>query len=344
MNRPLACAICLVAALVAPPLAAQTQHTGLVELAVPDPTGDRQTQGFLWYPTDQIDGETLAHGNAVREAIRVVPDAPPVPGQHPLVVLSHGTFGNARNRAWLAEGLVARGFIVAAVDHPGTSTLQRDAGQRRALWERPRDISRTIDAVLHQPDIGPLVDPARIYMAGHSLGGFAAMVLAGGRFDKARLDEVCATGAAALVCGLFADWQVARTDADRRAMQVDLSDPRIRAFAVFDLGGTPALSRESLAAVARPLLIYGAPRDIHGLDLDTESRALVGAPPAPMVTCLEPPTLSHFDFLGLCTEGALAVLQEEEPDDVYVCTEGRAERKAEHDQIIGEVAAFLGTH
>ena len=341
MKTLLAYATLVPLALTALPVVAQTPATGMTELVVTDPAGGRNTDGFLWYPTAATEGAVRAHGNQVWEPIRVIPDAPPMPGRHPLVVLSHGMFGNARNQAWLAEGLVAQGFIVAAIDHPGTSTFQRDPDQRRELWQRPRDISRTIDDVLADPTMGPLVDPDRIYMAGHSLGGFTAMALAGARFDAARLDGFCTDHTDEIVCGLFDDWQVAKTPADRTAMQSDLSDPRIKAFAIFDLGGTQAFSPVSLGATDRALLVYGAPMDIRGLDLDVESRALVAALPVPMATYLEPPTLAHFDFLGLCTEQGLAILQEEEPDDVFVCAAGREERKAEHDRIIGDVAAFF---
>jgi predicted dienelactone hydrolase len=323
---------------------AHADGTGMTEIRIDDPQGGRDTDGFLWYPADPAAPDVLALGNAVWEPIRVSPDADAIPGSYPLVVLSHGMFGNSRNQAWLAEGLVAQGFVVVAIDHPGTSTFQRDPDQRRQLWGRPTDASRAIDTVLSDPRIGPLVDQTRIYAAGHSLGGFTAMLLAGARFDKDRLDGFCATDPDDLVCGIFSAWDIATTPEDRTAMQADLSDPRIRAFAVLDLGGSQSLSDASLAAITRPLLVYGAPRDIEGLNLDTESRHLVAALPPATVTYREPETLSHFDFLGLCTEAALDILKEEEPDDVYVCEEGRAERQAEHDAITADIAEFFTTH
>lgn len=323
------------------PLVAFADQTGLMDLSLADPAGGRATTGFVWYPAADPAETVLALGNAVWEPIRVAPDADPVPGSYPLVVLSHGMFGNARNQAWLAEGLVAAGFIVAATDHPGTSTFQRDQNQRRELWERPRDVSRVIDTVLADPRIGPSVDTSRIYMAGHSLGGFTAMLLAGARFDPGRTDAFCTSHPNDRVCNIFNDWGIAKTPEDRMAMSGDLSDPRIRAFAVFDLGGTQSLSPESLGAVARPVLVYGAPVAIEGLDLDVESRALVAALPASSAIYHEPATMAHFDFLGVCNERAIDILQQEEPDDVYVCEDGREDRRAEHRQTIAEVTDFF---
>lgn len=319
-------------------------QTGMEPLRLTDDT-TRPVDGFVWYPTDTTDSAILAHGNVVWQPIRVHPGAAPQAGAHPLVVLSHGMFGNARNQAWLAEALVAQGFVVAAIDHPGTSTFQRDADDRRQLWRRPEDISRTINAVLADPDIGATVDAGRIYMAGHSLGGFTAMLLAGARYDAAHLDGFCKERPDDRVCTIFGDWQIAATDTDRRAMEAELADPRIRAFAVFDLGGTQSFAPESLTALDRPMLVYGAPDGgDERMNIDIEARALATALPRPIVTYHEPGTLAHFDFLGICNEGALDVLRAEEPDDVFVCEKGREERMAEHAEIAQQVADFFAAH
>ncbi|MEM8980728.1 MAG: alpha/beta fold hydrolase [Pseudomonadota bacterium] len=320
---------------------AEEVASGLQNLFVaPTPEG-RQFDGYIWYPTEDRGPVTQAHGNAVWQSLPTRPDAAPKPGQKPLVLMSHGMFGNARNQAWLAQSLVAEGFVVAAVNHPGTTTFQRDPDDRRELWRRPQDISQTLDQLLADPTFAPLIDPDRIFMAGHSLGGWTAMTLAGARFEKAALDRFCASDDADLVCELFARWGIAASETDRAAMESDLKDPRIKAIAVFDLGGTQTFSKESLAEITTPLLVYGAPRGDEALNLDVESRALVAALPESNTTYLEPKRLAHFDFLGVCTDMGLAILKEEEPQDAYVCEEGTGERRDEHAQIAREVIAFF---
>lgn len=319
--------------------ATEVYQTGLVELRIADEA--RPLEGYLWYPTQVEGGSVRAHGNQVWEAIRVIPGAPAVDGARPLVVLSHGMYGNARNQAWLAAELTAAGYIVAAIDHPGTSTFQRDPDDARELWERPHDISRTIDHLLAQGDVQ--VDPDRIYMAGHSLGGLTAVMLAGAGYDPERIDGFCADGLDDLVCGILAMWDVAQSPEDRVEIAGDWSDPRLAGIAVFDLGGTPAFSPESIAAIDTPMLVFGAPIANSGLNLDVESRALVALLPEG-TRYLEPETLAHFDFLGVCTPQGLEILQEEEPDDAFVCEDGTDARRAEHAMIAGEVIAFFEAH
>lgn len=320
---------------------AETYRTGLAELTIADET--RPLTGFVRYPTQSDRLPEMKLGSPVWDGIGVVEGAAPAPGAHPLVVLSHGMYGNAANQAWLADALAQRGYVVAAVNHPGTSTWGRDPDDARQLWERPRDVSRVIDQMLMAPVGGAAVDPERVFMAGHSLGGMTAVALAGGRYDPAKADAHCAGTPADLTCDTLAGWHVGETPADEAAMSVDLSDPRIRGVAVFDLGGTQTFSTASLAAISRQMLVIGAPRDVEktGLDLDAESRTLAAALPKGVVTYLEPETLSHFDFLGLCTRDALEILREEEPDDLFVCTDGRAERRAEHAAIVDEVDRFF---
>lgn len=324
------------------PAQAQSYQTALADLTISDTGGTRDLEGFLWYPTNQETGFSEHHTNPVWVGIQAIEDAEPATGPFPLVVLSHGMYGNAMNQTWLAASLAQQGYVVASISHPGTSTWLRDPNDSRQMWERPRDISRVIDHLIDTPERVALIDPDRIFMAGHSLGGFTAVALAGGRYDAAGLDDFCADHPGELVCGIFSDWSVAQTPDDIVLMEADLVDPRIKGFAVFDLGGTQTFSTVSLGAIERPMLVFGAPVDISGLDLDIESRALVAALPAHSTQYFEPATLSHFDFLSECKPGARQILAEEEPDDEIVCIDGSAERRADHQMILEAVTAFFG--
>jgi predicted dienelactone hydrolase len=318
---------------------AQEVRTGIADIRINDARSDRPLEGFIWYPTEDTSRLKTHQANGVWEGVQAIEDAKPLSGKHPFVALSHGMYGNARNQNWLADALVQQGFVVAAVHHPGTSSWMRDPDQARQLWDRPGDISRVIDFALSDPQISAYVDPERIYMAGHSLGGMTAVALAGGRFDAPKMDAFCAAKPTEMVCGILDLWQVAKTPEDAIAMQADLSDPRIKGFAVFDLGATETFSTSSLNAINRPLLVIGAPKGESDVNLDVESRALRAAVPAEFVTYMEPANLSHFDFLGVCKPGGLAILKAEEPEDAFICEDGVEERMADHARVIEAVLA-----
>jgi predicted dienelactone hydrolase len=119
-------------------------------------------------------------------------DARPATGPFPLIALSHGTGGSAQIMAWLARALASRGYIVAAVNHPGNNALEEYTAEGFLLWwERARDLTTVIDMMLRDKEFGRLIDPNRIGAAGFSLGGYTVIALAGGRTDPALFRRFC---------------------------------------------------------------------------------------------------------------------------------------------------------
>ena len=302
----------------------------------------RPMEAILWYPTAHGAPMQQVHRNGVWVGVEVANDAQPMAGAHPLVILSHGMYGNARNQNWLAVELVKAGYIVASLNHPGTSTRARDPDDARQIWERAKDVTRAIDSLLENADLSPNIDPARIFMAGHSLGGMTGAQLAGARYDPAQIDATCAADPGALICEIIELWQLGKTPADRAAIAQDLHEPRIKGFALLDPGASQVFSAQSLGAIRAPVLVIGAPKDAPGaLDLNVEARALIAQLAPGNATYIEPESLSHFDFLGLCTERAIPILESETPGDGMVCVDGTNERVADHAIIAKAVIDFF---
>ena len=113
------------------------------------------------YETVLRDGVTpvILHGRAAR-------DAPRAEGDFPQVLISHGYPGNRYLMAHLAEALAARGYRVAAVDHPG-STYADQAPIGATLYHRPLDQRFLLDAL------------GGVALIGYSMGGYGALVTAG---------------------------------------------------------------------------------------------------------------------------------------------------------------------
>ncbi|MFI1757459.1 alpha/beta hydrolase family protein [Streptomyces sp. NPDC020571] len=122
-------------------------------------------------------------------------DAPPAPGRFPLVLLSPGFSMPRTTLTSLAEELAAHGYVVAAVDHayesvgtefPGgrvppcvaCDRVGVDVEEAAVVEGRAADLSFVIDELTGRRRAGALarvIDPRRIGIAGHSIGGAAAM-------------------------------------------------------------------------------------------------------------------------------------------------------------------------
>jgi predicted dienelactone hydrolase len=90
-----------------------------------------------------------------------------------LIVLSHGTGGSAQMMAWLGRALASRGYIAAAVNHPGNNALEEYTAEGFLIWwERARDLTSVIDMLVGDSQFGRLIDRSRIGAAGFSLGGY----------------------------------------------------------------------------------------------------------------------------------------------------------------------------
>jgi dienelactone hydrolase len=111
--------------------------------------------------------------------------ARPAPGRHPLVLLSPGIGAPRFTLTALAEELASHGYVVAAMDHayesvgtafPGGRMLTCvacDRDLREVTVGRGRDASFVVDQLTAR--FPYLIDPRRIGMAGHSLGGASAI-------------------------------------------------------------------------------------------------------------------------------------------------------------------------
>lgn len=148
----------------------------------------RTTDYRVWYPAASQSGTAAsARGSASTPLTAVTDTVADSTGLHPLIIYSHGAGGDPKYDTYLPTRLASQGFVVAAPLHrdcetqPGC-TPSGDATTVFGLlqFSRPADVKAVIDDVLQKssagdPILAHTVDPQRIGMLGHSLGGWTAI-------------------------------------------------------------------------------------------------------------------------------------------------------------------------
>ena len=175
--------------------------------------GARELMVSLYYPARPGTGNPAAYMSTAeaqrllkdRGYDRVIPaetvgatrtntreDARPAPGRFPLVLLSPGFTLPRTTLTLLSEELASRGYVVAAVDHayesvattfPGGRLLPcvacekvKEAGMAAVTEGRARDLSFVTDELTARTSpYAAMIDPRRIGVTGHSVGGATAV-------------------------------------------------------------------------------------------------------------------------------------------------------------------------
>ncbi|MCC5641693.1 alpha/beta hydrolase [Nostoc sp. CHAB 5824] len=129
----------------------------------------------------------------------------------PVIVFSHG-FGSVRtDLRYLAEHLASHGYVVAALEHPGSNEANTNLalqGKTRVVkpqefLDRPQDISFVLDELekLNQTANNPLVGKlatTNAMVVGYSFGGGTALAVAGAELQLERLKQRCKKNLASL--------------------------------------------------------------------------------------------------------------------------------------------------
>ncbi|MBN9047320.1 MAG: alpha/beta fold hydrolase [Rhizobiales bacterium] len=308
--------------------------------------GDRSLNVTVWYPTRPGGKAEMVGGNRAFVGLDVFKDSSPLAGRHPLVLLSHGYGGSWKNLNWLAGELARNGYVVAAPDHPGTTTADMRASEATRLWERPLDISHTLTAILDNPALGGKIDVRRIAVVGHSLGGWTAIELAGGRYSADLALKGCDGSNAPPQCKdrkLFAAIGIVGGGKAAPELAGNYRDTRVGAVITFDPGPASGFLADSLAAVKIPVLIYASGTEVSEIAArKIDSEYIAEHLPKKTTSYREIADATHFSFVQLCKPNAKALIEKESPGEGFVCRDGGTRsRAAIHRQVADGVMTFL---
>lgn len=323
---------------------AETIHTGVTNFTHDAPHRDRLVQTTLFYPGTDGGYPEWIGDNPVFKGVRVMRDLKPERSKHPLIIISHGSGGNAANLAWLAGQLAAQGFVVAIPNHQGsTSADSTPETTIPAVWQRPADMSSLIDALAASPSASAMIDTGDISALGFSLGGLTALSLAGAQVHAEKLAQYCEDDPGAMTCVWFEKGNplipghVDLRQIDKQRFEAKFLDPRIQRVVAIDPAFATTYDLTGLKQVTAKVQIINLGT---GDPLSAGVRADHIAANIPNAHYDSIEGANHFDFLGECKRlGWFYVWME---GDDPVCTEtGNRSRAELHEEIAAKILAFL---
>ncbi|MEL6251908.1 MAG: alpha/beta fold hydrolase [Bacteroidota bacterium] len=108
----------------------------------------------------------------------------------PLVIISHGSGGAGLVYRDLAIYLAKAGFLVALPQHPFNNRFDNSwEGDVRNLIHRPRHIRLLADVLYAKEELG--IKKNSVAVIGHSMGGYTALAVAGGKPNTGHMIEFC---------------------------------------------------------------------------------------------------------------------------------------------------------
>jgi predicted dienelactone hydrolase len=165
------------------------------------PIYDRPLTLEVWYPAIKVN-----HGNTTLKVYlrdgktevsiqgKAIRDAKPLNSsqKYPLVIISHGYPGNRFLMSHLAENIASKGYVVVSIDHTD-STYRTQSAFGSTLVNRPIDQLFTLDQIeLKSKDnssfLYGLVNTQKTALIGYSMGGYGAVISAGGSVTQQAVD------------------------------------------------------------------------------------------------------------------------------------------------------------
>jgi predicted dienelactone hydrolase len=234
-------------------------RVGVQTLNVTDEVRKRTLKLEVWYPAiieaSQEQTEYRAQVGKTRYVLsgRAGRDAPILEtvSQFPLLIFSHGQPDDRIQTAYLLEHLASQGFVIAAIDHTGSTNADvTPLAYAEGLVYRPQDILFVMTEV---PKRFVNANPNNIGLIGYSYGGYSSLNVAGIGLDSNHTRSYCAgLPAAFFPCAMLPFLPGLE---EIRGANVIKGDPRVKAVFVMAPYGGLWMSESQLEAMRVPLFI-----------------------------------------------------------------------------------------
>ncbi len=219
-----------------------------------------------WYPAapdSSAESANYAVAGIISLDTRFALDAPPAAeGDFPVVFYSHGSGGEGLLAYPYAENFASWGWVVVSPNHVGNTALDgiqmNFAPFAQNTLYRVTDVSAVLDAVENGStgaEFDGRADTERVFLFGHSFGGYTTLASGGADFDYAGLLANCAS---------YDDGSCEFLELDEveTAFTAGFGDDRIDAIAPQAPALVPGFSDGELAAIEIPTMIQSGDLDI----------------------------------------------------------------------------------
>lgn len=190
--------------------------------------------------------------------------------EKPVIVFTHGLGSKRSELRYLASHLASYGFVVAAVEHPGSNEANSSAaieGKTRLLepqefLQRPQDISFVIDELekLNKTLDNPLESKLatnKVMVVGYSFGGGTALLTAGARLQPQSIKGRCKGNLATLSFG--EGIQCVAQELPEKSYQ--LRDKRVKSIVALNPTSSLMFGETGLESVEVPTLVLASSAD-----------------------------------------------------------------------------------
>ncbi len=266
-------------------------------------------------------------------------------GEHPLIVMSHGTGGSALTLLWVAEAFVKQGYIVVGVNHHGNTALEKKkyAQGYTLWWERARDLDVAVNTILSLPEWSKKIDQTKIGVLGFSLGGYTTIAALGGRSDTRLFEAFCKSTKRDFTCepqkefpNMYSEFaEVRDTPQVERSLDRHNDDYRVSLFKAGYVIAPAVLqifTPESLAAIKLPVSITVGSQD-KTTPANTNAKWLHEKISGSLYKEIH--NAGHYTFLAECGTGGKKILP-------HLCDDHQSiDRGSIHQQVSSDAVTFF---
>ncbi|TXI42845.1 MAG: hypothetical protein E6Q59_00330 [Nitrosomonas sp.] len=326
-------------------LACQSHSGDGVEFDIPAKTGFRvwdiadpmvkgHIQGQVWYPVSaetQAIPAPLGYFRRSDQALEApVADAGK---KYPLVLIDDGRNFGPDAMAWLAEVLVANGYIVGSV----RSEQSSDSANQLNYWNQPVEVKALLTSLLAS-ELGSFIDQKKIGFIGYSGGALTGLWLAGAKSQSLEPEK--------LVPGKEEANQEAYGNIGKLLPTVDIAgwrasyrDPRIATFVLLAPSWTWVFDEQDLKNITSRIFIITGDDDENVSAAQNAIRLAQWIPGAAFKELQG--HVGHWEFMGFWTREGVTALRSKLPEGALPSVPSEHRRRFVHDEVTGLTVEFL---